>query len=79
MTVGEVLMWSTQWLSRFAVALGGFLIFVGIVIIGVFILVFFGFIDVGILESEKYRMLSLWALLAIGALDLVSGIILRRR
>jgi hypothetical protein len=79
MTVGEVLMWSTQWLSRFAVALGGFLIFVGIVIIGVFILVFFGFIDVGILESEKYRMLPLWALLAIGALDLVSGIILRRR
>ena len=79
MTVGEVLMWSTQWLSRFAVALGGFLIFVGIVIIGVFILVFFGFIDVGILESEKYRMLPLWTLLAIGALDLVSGIILRRR
>jgi len=72
-------MWSKPWLSRFAVALGGFLIFVGIVIIGVFILVFFGFIDVGILESEKYRMLSLWALLAIGALDLVSGIILRRR
>ena len=72
-------MWSTQWLSRFAVALGGFLIFVGIVIIGVFILVFFGFVDVGILESEKYRMLSLWALLAIGALDLLSGIILRRR
>jgi hypothetical protein len=79
MTVGEVLMWSTQWLSRFAVAIGGFLIFVGIVIIGVLILVFFGFVDVGILESEKYRMLSLWALLAIGALDLVSGIILRRR
>ena len=79
MTVGEALMWSTQWLSRFAVALGGFLIFVGTVIIGVFILVFFGFVDVGILESEKYRMLSLWALLAIGALDLLSGIILRRR
>ncbi len=79
MTVGEVLMWSTQWLSRFAVALGGFLIFVGIVIIGVFILVFFGFIDVGVLENEKYRMLSLWALFAVGLLDLVSGLILRRR
>jgi hypothetical protein len=79
MTVGEALMWSTQWLSRFAVALGGFLIFMGIVIIGVFILFFFGFVDIGIFESEKYRMLSIWALLAIGALDLVSGIILRRR
>jgi len=72
-------MWSTRWLSRFAVALGGFLIFVGIMIIGVFILVFFGFVDVSILESEKYRMLFLLALLAIGVLDLLSGIILRRR
>jgi len=77
--VDEALVWSTQWLSRFAVALGGFLIFVGIMMIGVFLLVFFGFLDVGILEGEKVRMLSLWALLIIGLLDLVSGIILRRR
>ena len=77
--VDEALMWTTQGLSRFAVALGGFLIFVGIVMIGVFVLVFFGSVDVGILESEKFRMLFLWVLLAIGLLDLVSGIILRRR
>ena len=77
--VDEALMWTTQGLSRFAVALGGFLIFVGIMMIGVFVLVFFGFVDVGILESEKIRMLFLWVLLAIGLLDLVSGIILRRR
>ena len=79
MTVDEAFMWSAQWLSKIAVAMGGFLIFVGIMMIGVFVLVFFGFVDVDILESEKYRMLSLWALLAIGVLDLVSGIILRRR
>jgi len=79
MMVDEMLMWSTQWLSRFAVALGGFLIFVGIIMIGVFVLVFFGFMDVSTLESEKFRMLSLGALLAIGVLDLVSGIIIRRR
>ena len=78
MMVDETLMWSTQWLSRFAVALGGFLIFVGIILIGVFVLIFLG-LDVSILESEKYRMLFLWALLAIGLLDLVSGVILRRR
>ena len=77
--VNEALMWSTQLLSRFAVALGGFLIFVGIMMIGVFVLVFFGFLDVSILESEKYRILFLGTLLAIGLLDLVSGIILRRR
>lgn len=79
MMVDEALVWSTQWLSRFAVALGGFLIFVGITMTGVFVLVFFGFVDVSILEGEKFRMLSLWLLLTIGVLDLVSGIILRRR
>jgi hypothetical protein len=77
--VNEAPMWSTEWLSRFAVALGGFLIFVGIMMIGVFVLTFFGFVDVSMLESEKIRMLSLGALLAIGVLDLVSGIIIRRR
>jgi hypothetical protein len=79
MMVDEMLMWGTQWLSRFAVALGGFLIFVGIIMIGIFVLVFFGFMGVSTLESEKFRMLSLGALLAIGVLDLVSGIIIRRR
>lgn len=77
--VNEALMWNTQWLSRFAVALGGFLIFVGIMMIGVFVLTFFGFADVSMLESDQIRMLSLGALLAIGVLDLVSGIIIRRR
>jgi len=79
MMVNEELMWSMQWLSRFAVALGGFLIFAGIMMIGVFVLGFFRFIDVSMLESDQIRMLSLGALLAIGVLDLVSGIIIRRR
>jgi hypothetical protein len=79
MMVDEAPMWSTQWLNRFAVALGGFLIFVGIMMTAMFVLVFFGFVDVSILENERYRILSLWALLAIGLLDLVSGVILRRR
>ena len=77
--VNEALMRSTQWLSRLAVALGGFLIFVGIMMIGVFVLTFFGFVNVSMLESEKIRMLSLGALLVIGVLDLVSGIMIRRR
>ena len=79
MMVDGALVWSTQWLSRFAVALGGFLIFVGIMMVGVFVLVFFGFVDVSILESEEYRILFLGALLAVGLLNFVSGIILRRR
>ena len=77
--VDEVLTWKIQWSSRFAVALGGFLIFVGIMMIGILIWFFFGFVDFGMLESERFRMLFLWAFLAIGLLDLVAGVILRRR
>lgn len=79
MMVEGVLTWKIQWSSRFAVALGGFLIFVGIMMIGILVLFFFGFVDVGMLESERFRMLFLWAFLVIGLLDLVAGVILGRR
>ena len=72
----------TKWLSRFAVALGGFLIFVGIIVIGVFILGFFDIMDFSILESENMQNLQslpLLLLLIIGVLDLVAGVMLRRR
>lgn len=64
---------------RFAVALGGFLIFAGILMIGVFATVFFGFVEVSALENHEYHILSLWMLLVVGVLDLVSGIILRHK
>lgn len=63
----------------FTVALGGFLIFVGIIIFGVVAMVFLGFVDVNTLKDQEYRTLSLWVLFVIGALDLASGIILRRK
>ena len=66
-------------LSRFAVALGGFLIFVGIVVMGVFIIGFFDMVEVSIVETENIQSLSLGLLLVIGLVDLVAGIILWRR
>ncbi|MCZ2809388.1 MAG: hypothetical protein O2V44_08545 [Candidatus Bathyarchaeota archaeon] len=69
---------SSHRLSKVAVALGGFLIFVGITMIGVFALVFSEVVDLTLLEKE-YRMLFLWVLLVIGVLDVVSGVILRHR
>ncbi len=66
-------------LSRFAVALGGFLIFVGIVMIGSFLSGFLGVVDFSIVETEKLQSLFLGLLLAIGLVDLVAGIILWRR
>ena len=76
-----VLAISPRRLSKVAVAIGGFLIFVGVIIIGVFSLVLIRAVDVsvleGIFESVDYRMLFLGALLAVGVLDVISGIILR--
>lgn len=69
----------TKWLTRFAVALGGFLIFVGIIVIGVFLIGFLGVVDFSIIDSEASYTLSLVLLLAIGLVDLVAGIILWRR
>ena len=45
----------TKKLNRFAVALGGFLIFLGIMALGVFIIVFFGFIDIDIHIIEELQ------------------------
>lgn len=77
--VDEIMLRGTKWFSRFAVALGGFLIFIGIIVIGVFILSFLGIIDFSIIESENLQSLPLLLLLAIGIVDLVAGIILWRR
>jgi hypothetical protein len=68
-----------KWFRRFAVALGGFLIFVGIIVIGAFFIGYFNIIDLSILETENLQNLSLLMLLAIGLVDLVAGIILWRR
>jgi len=77
--VAEMMRRVTKWFSRFAVALGGFLIFVGIIVLGLFVLGFFDMVDFSILESENFQSLSLGLLLAIGLVDLVAGIILWRK
>jgi len=69
----------TKRFSRFAVALGGFLIFVGIIMIGVFLIGFLGVVDFSTIDSETFYSLSLVLLLTIGLVDLVAGIILWRR
>ncbi len=73
----------SQRLSKAAVVLGGFLILVGTIITGVFVLALSGVVDVSVFErilgNETYRILFLGVLLAIGMLDLVSGIMLRLR
>lgn len=75
----EMILGVRKWFSRIAVALGGFLIFLGIIVIGAFLIGYFDLIDLNILETENLQTLSLLMLLAIGLVDLVAGVILWRR
>lgn len=75
----KLLLKSTKWFSRFAVALGGFLIFVGIIIIGVFLIGFLGVVDFSLIETESIQTLFMALLIVLGVIDLVAGIILWRR
>ncbi len=68
-----------RWFSRFAVALGGFLIFIGIVVIGIFLASIMGIIDVNLIETENLQGLVLGLLLMVGAVDIVAAVILWRR
>ena len=73
-------MWSiSKKFSRFAVALGGFLIFLGIIVIAVFVVSSLGMIDFTVIEGENIQSVLVVMLLAIGIIDLVAGIILWRR
>jgi hypothetical protein len=68
-----------KWFSRFAVALGGFLIFAGIVVVAFVLVVGFFEVDFTLPETESFQSLVLSLLLVIGLFDLLAGIILWRR
>lgn len=77
--VNETMLRVTKGFSRFAVALGGFLIFVGITVIGIYLIGFLDIVDLSTLETENLQNLPFLLLLAIGLADVVAGIILWRR
>jgi len=68
-------------LSKVALIIGGFLIFVGVTLVSMFALVLTRALDISALERIfiDYRVLFLGVLLVIGVFDVVSGIILRHR
>ncbi len=65
--------------SRFAVALGGFLIVVGIIIVAFLMVIFLDTVEFSILEAENFESVALLILLAIGVVDLLAGFVLWRR
>jgi len=65
-------------LGKVAVAIGGFIIMVGMIMIGVFALAFFGIFDIGAFMNTEYLAVFMIVLLITGVLDLIAGIILSR-
>lgn len=66
-------------IGRAAVAIGGFIIMIGVILLGTFVLAFFGVFDTSLFLNEEGRVILVWALLILGATDLISGIILYLR
>jgi hypothetical protein len=65
-------------LSRLAVAIGGFLIMMGMILIGAIALTLLNIIDLTAFMNETYLLLFMVALLSVGVLDILAGIILSR-
>lgn len=68
-------------LSKVAVIMGGVLVFAGIILVGVVALILTPAFDIDTLKKvfTDYRMLFWGVLLAIGVLNIVSGIVLTSR
>jgi len=65
-------------LSRLAVAIGGFLIMMGMILIGAIVLTLLNVIDITAFMNETYLLMFMLALLSVGVLDVIAGIILSR-
>jgi len=65
-------------ISRLAVAIGGFLIMMGMIIMGAIVLALLNVIDITAFINETYLLMFMLALLSVGVLDVIAGIILSR-
>jgi len=65
-------------LSRLAVAIGGFLIMMGMILMSAVVLTLLNVIDITAFMNETYVLIFMLALLSIGVLDVIAGIILSR-
>lgn len=66
-------------LSRLAVAVGGFLIMMGMILVSALVLNLMNIVDISTFTNEAYLLMFMLALFSIGVLDLVAGILLSRR
>jgi len=65
-------------LSRLAVAIGGFLIMMGMILMSAVVLTMLNVIDITAFMNETSVLIFMLALLSVGVLDVIAGIILSR-
>lgn len=65
-------------LSRLAVAIGGFLIMMGMLLMSAVVLTSLNVIDIAAFMNETFVLMFMLALLSVGVLDVIAGIILSR-
>ena len=61
-----------------AAMIGGFLILMGIILLGIAVLALFGYLNVGMLLERKYLILFAVAMVVVGLLDTFLAIVLAR-
>ena len=66
-------------LARSAVAIGGFLIAVGLILLSAVVLNIMNVIDASAFTNEAYLLMLMSALFLVGVLDIIGGLVLSRR
>ena len=66
-------------LTRLAVAVGGLLIAVGMILVSAVVLSLMNVVDISSFTNEAYLLMLMSALLLVGVLDIIGGLILSRR
>jgi len=66
-------------LSRLAVAIGGFLIMIGMILVNAVVLSLMNIVDLSTFTNETYLLMFMLALFSVGMLDIIAGVILSRR
>jgi hypothetical protein len=65
--------------GKIAVVIGGFLIIIGMILLGIFFLAMFGTLGTDLLIDENFAKAFMLVFLIIGVIDMVSGLMLWRR
>ena len=65
-------------MPKLVAMIGGFLILVGIILLGIAALALFGYLNVGMLLENKYLLIFALVMVVVGLLDTFSAIVIAR-